>query len=76
MSAPATRPLGTPEDAPGPAGVAVPDGAPRPGGRPARVRPPVGRPRRHAPRSLSVGLGVALAVLTVVSGMTGQVPVS
>lgn len=76
MSAPATRPLGTPDGAPGPEGVAAPDGAPRPGGRPARVGPAVGRQRRHAARWLMVGLGVALAVLTVVSGMTGQVPVS
>src|SRR5690606_34202515 len=74
VSAPTTRPLGTPEDAPVPEDARVPDDAPRPGGRPTRAVPAVGQQRRRAARWLMVGLGVALAVLTVLSGMTGQVP--
>ncbi len=38
--------------------------------------PGVGRSRRRAATWLMIGLGVALVVLTVLSGMTGQVPVS
>ncbi|WP_404822064.1 FecCD family ABC transporter permease, partial [Oerskovia rustica] len=56
-------------------GAVGPGGAGAAGGAQAAL-PGVGRSRRRAATWLMVGLGVALVVLTVLSGMTGQVPVS
>ncbi len=59
---------------------AVGQGPASPGGRRDRqdapASPGAGRSRRRAATWLLAGLGVALLVLTVLSGMTGQVPVS
>lgn len=68
-----TTPGGEP-DAPVSGGVGR--GASGGGSGPGAALPAVGRGRRRAATWLMLGLGVALLVLTVISGMTGQVPVS
>ncbi len=77
---PATSTTGGEPDGPvrGAVGPGSPSGA---GGSPIGAGaqdalPGVGRSRRRAATWLMIGLGVALVVLTVLSGMTGQVPVS